>query len=1048
MMKTKANVNRLTAMLHNGLSYRLLGLIAVIAVALLMNSCQDTEEASEEVNENWAELFFEERLASISSDADHNKFYIGTEDGPIFVYSKDGIVKYNTPFNRIYCVKRDTINPSCYWVGTRNMGLFHCRLQGDSLVPQHSYIIPIKEDRFSVYDIAFRNDSIYLGTSHGLYSTSVKVDGLPREGIYLKELWHQDEPGKPMVVGKLCRYGNDIYFTTRYGIMMHGNNGNRIIVAAKDTVNHASFPSLWNSTNELKSIMADTLYSIQGNDISKSPIEHMCIDFVKANNNLYQVSKDSLFVEGKGRVLPSPARSECRNLIIDDSRHNQVLLVTSHHLLRIPHHYTLPTRASNHVSTSASCLDEQGNAYFLLGDKLFELKPGDTIANERCPLPPTHHPSRLTACNGKFYYVINKQLFSISGKGEKEMDFTLPDEETAIGSHGGNVYIGVRDSLVMLKDDRLMPVRLEYNENGETKQLKYPFVTVFTPSPDGSLFIATLNDGVFVGKDSLFHRIDEFSNNTTHRFIRDVACHGDTTYVLTHKGLWVHEPQSQDNSPRFIPSAGFNRLLVQGKHVIAVADFGLREFHLDSDSVSDYYQDWSFRPEMSLNCSDRMIISRSNGVLLVDNPLSELSESQHWLEFKPDWEPNDDWMLVLACAAVSLLLLFLVSWLMRRRHRRELQSKDEKLVSQKQNAQRMLDLRNRLRRQLDNINSYGLANFAAIKRQADEVLESNDIGRIEQLTTANKNLLDAAGKVRAWQQTWVDGIDRIYMPESLAQKARELKQFLKTRGKHDPIECERKIDDFLDYITGSDVSEPVRRHLEEQGTAIGELIKRAQASKLNTDGVLTAQRDSNQQLINRLEGSLTEDEMVALLREVKQLDERQSMACGVVDLGCALAAAKCDTDDDASLLGELEENMDDLRAEDPYMAHLRSRFNALGAEVEQAIMRIYQPWIDGLDVDNALHELVKTGSTTGKLFSKGDEAAITVRGGVMALLLPGVDLSTNEMKIVLDKICGKRSGDYKKEKSEVRNHLLTQGEQLQQYVDEHPSSIAQFFTQY
>ena len=517
---------------------------------------------------------------------------------------------------------------------------------------------------------------------------------------------------------------------------------------------------------------------------------------------------------------------------------------------------------------------------------------------------------------------------------------------------------------------------------------------------------------------------------------------------MTHKGLWVHGPQSQDNSPRFIPSAGFNRLLVQGKHVIAVADFGLREFHLDSDSVSDYYQDWSFRPEMSLNCSDRMIISRSNGVLLVDNPLSELSESQHWLEFKPDWEPNDDWMLVLACAAVSLLLLFLVSWLMRRRHRRELQSKDEKLVSQKQNAQRMLDLRNRLRRQLDNINSYGLANFAAIKRQADEVLESNDIGRIEQLTTANKNLLDAAGKVRAWQQTWVDGIDRIYMPESLAQKARELKQFLKTRGKHDPIECERKIDDFLDYITGSDVSEPVRRHLEEQSAAIGELIKRAQASKLNSDGVLTAQRDSNQQLINRLTGSLTEDEMVAVLREVKQLDERQSMACGVVDLGCALAAAKCDTDDDASLLGELEENMDDLRAEDPYMAHLRSRFNALGAEVEQAIMRIYQPWIDGLDVDNALHELVKTGSTTGKLFSKGDEAAITVRGGVMALLLPGVDLSTNEMKIVLDKICGKRSGDYKKEKSEVRNHLLTQGEQLQQYVDEHPSSIAQFFTQY
>ena len=75
---------------------------------------------------------------------------------------------------------------------------------------------------------------------------------------------------------------------------------------------------------------------------------------------------------------------------------------------------------------------------------------------------------------------------------------------------------------------------------------------------------------------------------------------------------------------------------------------------------------------------------------------------------------------------------------------------------------------------------------------------------------------------------------------------------------------------------------------------------------------------------------------------------------------------------------------------------------------------------------------------------KGDETNITVRGAVVALLLSGVDLSNNEMKILLDEICRKRETDYKKEKSNVNIHLDDQREQLEEYAALHPTSIARF----
>ena len=144
-----------------------------------------------------------------------------------------------------------------------------------------------------------------------------------------------------------------------------------------------------------------------------------------------------------------------------------------------------------------------------------------------------------------------------------------------------------------------------------------------------------------------------------------------------------------------------------------------------------------------------MIVCRNNGVLLIDDSIGK-ADKHHWIEFKPNWQFDSNWKLVLMCAAIALLLLLLMSWLMRRRHKQDLQTKEEE-------SQMIINLRNRLRRQLDAIRSYGLSDYETIKRQADKVYELNDVAQFEKITQSNKEIIDAVAKVKAWQQTWVAG---------------------------------------------------------------------------------------------------------------------------------------------------------------------------------------------------------------------------------------------------------------------------------------------------
>ena len=1060
--------------------------ITVILMASVLASCHGKDHEAAIKQEKWAEILFEERLSSISSDADNKHFYIGTEDGAVFFGSKEGIVKYYTPFNRIYCVKRDEKNLNHYWVGTRNMGLFYCRMKGDSLVKVKSYIIPVKDERYSVYDICFGdNDLLYLGTSNGFFCTSSAVDTKSADNIMLKELWHKGKLGDPVLVSRACKDGDYIYFTAPYAIFRYSNGHSEEVDNITNKTNDKVKPLLYKATDgNVMAIMADSFYdSIDGSPI---PLNHTCFDFVYANKNLYLVTKDFLYIISNGRslpglLLPSQARPECRNVMINDS-HDQVLLVTSHHLIRIPHHIMPPTYAGSEVRVLASCVDKDRNtAYYFVGDTLYQLKSGDT-AHEKCILDSTnHHPSFLAACNKKFYYIDdNNRLFCINDKGGYEKEYRLPQEPTAMGSHGGSVYIGVRDCLLALKDTTLAEITLKYGENSS---VRHPFITAFcSRKKDGNLYIATLNDGVFKGKDGDFQCDTLLSNDMTHRFIRDIAVIGDsirdTVLVLTHRGLWVH-PNGGEG--KFINSPGYNRLLVYGSQVVALADFGLRKFrfnfnHTDPDSVitySDHYQDWGFVAEHSLSGPDGLLVCRNNRVLAFNNLTSDPNQdAPRGIKFEPKPRLSHDWFLMLLCIGI-VAVVFLLMYLKHKKDKSVQNEKFNQQLSQIQGEQQALQEKtNELRRKLSDVEFLRLSNFVSIKDRVDRAIASYNIEKIENEIEYLSNVKEAAKKSTHFKKEYKNRETRILAMKSDQSFGEQsiltmIDQLMTTDG-HDEQDPAKMVNEYEAFDKLSLDADNVKKTLES--IAADAQMKRPDDKSGFANAVsdvLKAQVAKVDTIIKKIENNPTKGwDAVDDLFDAYSLKIRHEMTNGVIRLNALINSdlkkklealheknrmilsikakaqeydKKLKKDSNKPFNRQLFIEQSELLTEDEKML-IADCDNEILHKIVETIDSIYSPWLKGLPVDWELKQIFESQrgflNTQDKIFVTLDFCGCTeqpIRDGLFdafSLLY----LFNNDMKANASSIRSRFDGKGSTIPNRIKN-----------YDKKYPDSIARFY---
>ncbi len=288
---------------------------------------------------NANELFFDETLASISPDATlPDLFYIGTEDGVVYAYDADqGTTRrWLTAFDRIYKVLRDQPADSAaqphdgttFWVGTRNMGVVRCQLQGDSLVLLRQYALPRsgRGTHYSVYDLHQDPSGLYVATSNGLFLLS------PNDTMQaLHASWEiQSGEGafRPLVVSDIRRLSS--------GALVCASASGVLSIDTRRRQSHlllrANCTSLSLSGDTILALCGDSIKALlpDGRLVGKSRLSHPAytcfhepssrMNYLLDGTSVQFFSNDEIAdrLTPRRAPLPRPVRTFCHNVIAND----------------------------------------------------------------------------------------------------------------------------------------------------------------------------------------------------------------------------------------------------------------------------------------------------------------------------------------------------------------------------------------------------------------------------------------------------------------------------------------------------------------------------------------------------------------------------------------------------------------------------------------------------------------------------------------------------------------------------------------------------------
>lgn len=635
---------------------------------------------------NANELFFDETLASISPDATlPDLFYIGTEDGVVYAYDADqGTTRrWLTAFDRIYKVLRDQPADSAaqphdgttFWVGTRNMGVVRCQLQGDSLVLRRQYALPRsgRGTHYSVYDLHQDPSGLYVATSNGLFLLS------PNDTMQaLHASWEiQSGEGafRPLVVSDIRPL----------------HNGNLVCASASgvlsiDTRRRQSHLLLRGNCTSL-SLSGDTLLALCGDSIKallpdgrlvgKSRLSHPAytcfhepstrMNYLLDGTSVQFFSNDEIAdrLTPRRAPLPRPVRTFCHNVIANDPARGQSLLVTEHALLRVGHHQDLFSDIGN---VSYACHDGPF-IYYLVGAHLFRQRIGEQTAIQVKDLSRGSSDVRfMTIADGTLYYadsgnrvftapIYSSYLLNSLLSWDHKVSPQLGQDLTAIGHDGSGVYVGIRDGLQQLGREK---GQLQL-QSASASTIADPFITAFSaPTSSGRLFLATLNDGLFVGRQGSFRHLAASRGLS---FVRDIAVlptasGADSLFVLTnHRLLCGTEKQLRVCDTL----TAMRRLAVaDASHAYGFPDYGL----ISLADHERYFSDIRFNPKACIAVEGRVYAGSSCGVYTFDTSLhkqNNLEQGYTTVQFERRVlfsRSNIACLVVLTIVAIMLLWFF------------------------------------------------------------------------------------------------------------------------------------------------------------------------------------------------------------------------------------------------------------------------------------------------------------------------------------------------------------------------------------------------------
>lgn len=666
---------------HRFCSLRLLLFTAVVA---LLCSCGKTRHAPLNVSE----MFFGKRLSSVSADPRcANRFFVASEDGDVFVLTSSTTTTIDTlftPFDRIYkVVPCSEAHATDFFIGTRNMGLVLCRRQADSLVAVTRYLLPTADrpDRYSAYDISVQPTGVYVATSHGLLKVTPNIKASTATAstatavLSPVDVCHDSGTSsdtlRPMVTCDI------LAISLRYLVCASDRGVLKVDMTTDKVtplVSQKAYGIALNGNAIMALVSGDSLLKVdlRGNRLAAISLPHPAqryfYDSANAMNYLLSDGHVQLFRDNElanpdtwqqmnvGMSMPV----NCRNIIVGNSGQHQSLLVGKYSLFRVANHQDV----FNSTGEVRLACAEGRHIYYLVGTRLF-----------RQDLDGRNEAVQLKDISGgtgdiRFMQVLNGQLFYVDSDNkaysaplhssylinsllsfDRPVKPSLNREVTAMGVDASNVYVGIRDGLRNL-------------HRADSCLDNSVFITHFANGGAQTAF-ATLNDGVFMGRDNRFLPI---KGSRRFAFIRDVAFipsqgQSPDLYVLTNNSLL--RSRGTDSLTFVRTATGYRRLLAaDSTHVYGVADFGIDNL-LSSERL---FPDIHFEPEACVVVDGKIYASSGSGVYVLE-PTADKTAPDHYttVRFVPQSlfsRTNIVLLVLLVCAVVAGV------WYVDRRRRR------------------------------------------------------------------------------------------------------------------------------------------------------------------------------------------------------------------------------------------------------------------------------------------------------------------------------------------------------------------------------------------
>lgn len=670
------------------------------------------------------EYYFDDQLSSISSDGD-SAYWIGSETGDIWHINKYSRDAYHIGTDRIYDVvaDRNTAQQTFCWIGVRNSGLQKWKFDKNGFSRMAIYNISHKADKYSPYDIELCNKNVYVATSQGLYTTSRLKDECELQRIYPSDSSLTAKSGAPFLVSNLCKYNDNLIFASTQNGLVRVNCKTSALTLLHKGVN-IHYVAVYG--NKIYALADKILYieDTNGKNIKETSLNFSSRVYYKVGNTHYFIgTSDVILSEDLKKFVTIPLRREVpegsHNIILSDKENGFSLMITKNALWRIPFHLGI---FNGDNPTVAACSDGDYIYYVNSANELFRQHRLNHMASKIYSFPKEEQVRNIYVSGNKLYYVNNNQKLKSLSIRNSYLQNKLFSHSTIIYQsrtkitasclktidNKPQIFLGVQDEMVIIDSD---------NRVENIAQLNNKYVTSFyKPKHSDIIYLSTLNDGVYYGKEKDFKRIEHTENNP---FIRDLIVNNDYNHGLI---MLTNHKLILQNSDDTLNVKGFNKLLyVNDTLFYALPEFGIRKYLVSNGKIREagrYYADISFTPEASFVSNGTLYLGSNIGVMMLT---VNRENNPKWVDFNTK-VPNLPFISLIALFIIILVIIIVYAYIKR------------KSDSKKQMLLRIEDLKRRFD---------GLAAMCELldadEKKEEEILKK-EIDDIDINTTGNRDI--------------------------------------------------------------------------------------------------------------------------------------------------------------------------------------------------------------------------------------------------------------------------------------------------------------------